>query len=309
MSNISNPAFALLRPPSEDFLRVARELSQTATRLGIPFFLAGASARDIVLVNLWGQSPGRATVDIDFAFAVDDWTEFEMLRGALLATKRFERVHHKEQRLMYINPEQGFQLPVDFIPFRGVASESETIAWPPDGDFVMNVAGFEETLEAALSIKLEPGLVISVASLPGLAILKILAWGDRHVENNKDAADLYKILTTFDSAGNQDRLFDQEIELLAAVGHDLTLAGAELLGRDAACIADSNASEQITGLLISELLADLLISDMTRTASYEENTSYFIRLFDCFRRGYLEASKSKKGKKKKKTRRKKDDRT
>jgi hypothetical protein len=44
---------------------------------------------------------------------------------------------------------------------------------------------------------------------------------------------------------------------------------------------------------------------MTRTASYEENTSYVIRLFDCFRRGYLEASKSKKSKTKKKDKKKK----
>jgi predicted nucleotidyltransferase len=277
MSNISNQAFVLPKPPSEDFLRVVRELNKIATRLGIPFFLAGASARDIVLVNLWGQPPGRATVDIDFAFALNDWTEFERLRRDLLATGRFERVHHKEQRLTYKDPEKGFQLPVDFIPFRGVASESKTIAWPPDGDFVLNVAGFEEALQAALSIELEPGLVISVASLPGLAILKCLAWTDRHVENNKDAADLHTILSTFDCAGNQDRLFDQETQLLDAVSYDLTLAGAQLLGR--------------------EMLADLLVSDMVKTASYEENAGFVLRLFDCFR-GYLEARQTKTSKKK-----------
>lgn len=45
---------------------------------------------------------------------------------------------------------------------------------------------------------------------------------------------------------------------------------------------------------------DLLISDMIKTASYEENTIYVARLFDCFRRGYLEARPSKKSKRKKK---------
>ena len=290
MSNTSNLRFVLPRPPSEDFLRVVRELNKIATRLGIPFFLAGASARDIVLVNLWGQSPGTATFDIDFAFAVSDWAEFNKLREELVTTERFVRVPHKEQRLLYTDPEPGFQLPVDFIPFRGVASERKTIAWPPEGDFVMNVAGFEEALDAALRIELEPGLVISVASLPGLAILKILAWADRHLENNKDAGDLYKIITTFDSAGNQDRLFDQEIELLEAVGYDLTLAGAQLLGRDAARIADSAATEQIVSLLSSEVQVDLLISHMTKTASYEENADAVARIFDRFRRGYLEAT-------------------
>jgi predicted nucleotidyltransferase len=292
MSNISNPPFVLLKPPSEDFLRVVRELNKIAIRLGIPFFLAGASARDIVLVNLCGQPPERATVDIDFAFAVNDGAEFERLRGELPATGRFARVHHKKQRLIYADQEKGFRLPVDFIPFRGVASERKTIAWPPEGDFVMNVAGFEEALQAALRIELEPGLVISVASLPGLAILKLLAWADRHIENNKDAADFYKILTTFDRTGNQDRLFDQEIEHLEAVGYDLTLAGARLLGRDAARIADSAATEQIVSLLSDDIQIDLLISDMIKTASYEENAGFVARMFDCFRRGYFEARPS-----------------
>ena len=292
MSDISNPPLKLSRPPTEDFPRVVRELNKIASRLGIPFFLAGASARDIVLVNLWGQSPGRATADIDFAFAVDDWAEFEELREALVATGRFAREPHKEQRLMSTDPEKGFQLPVDFIPFRGVASENRTIAWPPEGDFVLNVAGFEEALAAALRIELEPGLEISVASLPGLAILKILAWADRHVLDNRDAADVYKILATYDSAGNRDRLFGQEIELLEALDYDLTLAGARLLGRDAARIADVAASEQIVSLLHSHAKADLLVSHMIRAASYEENAAQVARLFDCFRRGYLEASPS-----------------
>ena len=95
MSNTSNPPFPLSIPPTDDFLRAARELDVIATRLSIPFFLAGAAARDIVLVNLWGQSPGRATADIDFAFAVHDWAEFEQLRHELLATRRFKTVARK----------------------------------------------------------------------------------------------------------------------------------------------------------------------------------------------------------------------
>jgi predicted nucleotidyltransferase len=164
------------------------------------------------------------------------------------------------------------------------------IAWPPEGDFVMNVAGFEEALGAALRIELEPGLVISVASLTGLAILKILAWADRHVRDNRDAADVYKILATYDSAGNLDRLYDQEIELLEAVEYDLTLAGARLLGRDAARIADMIATQQIVDLLRSDRSVNLLVSAMIQTASYQENAAFVARLLDCFKQGYLEAT-------------------
>ncbi len=286
MSNTSNPPFVLSTRPTEDFLRVVRELDVIATRLGIPFFLAGAAARDIVLVNLWGQSPGRATADIDFAFGVNDWAEFERLREELIATKRFERVPRKEQRFLYTDPDHGFQLPVDFIPFGGVASENQMIAWPPEGDFVMNVAGFEEALASALRIELEPGLIISVASLPGLAILKIIAWADRHMENNKDAADLYKILTTYHSAGNENRIYDQEPGLLESVDYDLTLAGAQLLGRDAAHISNSVAASQIGNLLSSDAQTNLLIRHMITTASYEDNAASVARAFECFKQGY-----------------------
>lgn len=245
-----------------------------------------------MLVNLWGQPPGRATADTDFAFAVNDWAEFEALGDALIATSRFTRVVHEQQRFTYTDPEHGFQLPVDFIPFRGVASDRKTIAWPPEGDFVLNVAGFEEALDAALHIEMEPGLVIPVASLPGLAILKIIAWADRHMVNNKDAADLWRLISTYDSAGNQDRLFDQEIDLLETVGFDLPLAGARLLGGDTARIAGSVATGQIVELLNSPGLRDALIIDIMKTASYEENANSVATILDCFRHGFLEAKRS-----------------
>jgi len=238
-----------------------------------------------VLVNLWGLSAGRATLDLDFAFAVNNWAQFAKLREDLLLTGRFAEVRRHEHRLLYTDPERQFQIPMDFIPFRGVASERKEITWPV-AEFVMNVAGFEEALGSALPVELEPGLVISVASLPGLAILKILAWSDRHFQNNKDAVDLYNILTTFDMAGNMDRLYDQEPDLLESVGYNMTLAGAELLGRDAAQIADSAAREQIASLFASEDKVDLLMSHMNRL-SYEENVDAFMRILDCFRRGFF----------------------
>lgn len=101
MNNASNRPFKLSKPPTEDFLGVVRELNTSAARRGIPFFLAGAAARDLVLVNLWGQAPERATADIDFAFAVNNWDQFEHLREDLLATNYFELVPHKKQRLQY----------------------------------------------------------------------------------------------------------------------------------------------------------------------------------------------------------------
>lgn len=98
----------------------------------------------------------------------------------------------------------------------------------------MNVAGFEEALASSIVIGIETGLTAHVASVAGLTLLKLAAWVDRGRESNKDAADLYRLLTSYADAGNTDRLYEQELDLLEAVDFDMQLAGAELLGRDVA---------------------------------------------------------------------------
>jgi predicted nucleotidyltransferase len=100
----------------------------------------------------------------------------------------------------------------------------------------------------------------------------------------------YKILSTFDHAGNEERLYAHEAELLEKLGYNLTLAGAQLLGEDAARIADSVTHEQVGRLLDSEAQSDLLVSQMIKTGSWEENAGEVSRLFGCFRTGYREAS-------------------
>lgn len=56
----------------------------------------------------------------------------------------------------------------------------------------MNVAGFEEALTSSVCMEIDDDLRVQVASLPGLTLLKLVAWSDRGRETNKDAADLYR---------------------------------------------------------------------------------------------------------------------
>jgi predicted nucleotidyltransferase len=67
--------------------------------------------------------------------------------------------------LIFAESNEGLSLPVDLIPFRGVASAHGTIAWPPGRDFVMNVARFEEVLASSLLIEIEAKLTVHVASV------------------------------------------------------------------------------------------------------------------------------------------------
>ena len=149
------------------------------------------------MVHVHGLRPGRATYDIDFGIAVENWDHFARLKEHLIATGDFAADRRALQRLIYSDQGAGFSLPVDLIPFGGVASGDGTIEWPPSRDIVMNVAGFEEALTSSMPVEIAPGLVVRVASLTGLALLKLVAWSDRGRETDKDAVDLYRLVTSY----------------------------------------------------------------------------------------------------------------
>jgi predicted nucleotidyltransferase len=91
-----------------------------------------ATAHDLILVNVHGLRPGRATRDIDVGIAVESWAKFELLKQRLLATNDFS-ASRAQQRLIFADSNEGISVPIDLIPFRGVASPDGTVAWPPAG--------------------------------------------------------------------------------------------------------------------------------------------------------------------------------
>jgi predicted nucleotidyltransferase len=287
MSNESHQHSVPLNSPIDpSVVRVLRVLDPIARSSKCEYFLAGATARDLILVNVHGLRPGRATRDIDFGIAVESWAQFELLKERLLATNEFSasRAH---QRLIYADSNDGLSTPVDLIPFRGVASADGIIAWPPSRDILMNVAGFEEALASSLVIEIETGLTAHVASVAGLTLLKLAAWADRGLESNKDAADLYRLLSSYADAGNTDRLYEQELDLLEAVDFDMRLAGAEILGRDVVTICDTQILNQVRSVLALERNRERLVIDMVRTSTYPEATPFVERALSGFCRGLL----------------------
>ena len=280
----SQPSTPLNSAVDQSLVRVLRVLDPIARSSRCEYFLAGATARDLILVNVHGLPPGRATRDIDFGIAVENWAQFELLKERLLATDDFS-ASCAQQRMIFNASNEGISIPVDLIPFRGVASTDRSIAWPPSRDIIMNVAGFEEALASSVLIEIEANLMVHVASLAGLALLKLAAWVDRGRESNKDAADLYRLFTTYADAGNTDRLYDRELPLLETVDFDMRLAGAELLGRDVAAMCDAQILNQVRSVLAVERNRERLVIDMVRTCTYAEATPFVERTLSGFCRG------------------------
>ena len=90
MNSTSPQIFQLRKPLSPLLLEPLEAVAQTANSLGLSYFLTGATARDLILENMFGRPPGRSTRDLDFGFALSDWKQFKSLKAALIATGRFE---------------------------------------------------------------------------------------------------------------------------------------------------------------------------------------------------------------------------
>lgn len=229
-------------------LGVLRDVSHVAASLGIPFFVIGATARDIVLDHGFGIQPSRATRDLDLGVQVANWEEFQSLAKGLVAPGEFttstaaQRFFHKSSGL-----------PVDIVPFGGIAASSGAILWPPEDTVEMNILGFDEAYAHAWAVRLSEDLEIPLASPAGWALLKIISWNDRDRSARvKDAQDLALILRHYAEAGNADRLYEEESALFEEEGYDFELAGARLLGRDLAKIAKSETAQAVMIILARE---------------------------------------------------------
>jgi len=249
------------KPLSPNLLMLVRALDQVTKQLQIPYFVIGATARDILIEHVHGLETTRATRDIDFAVAVSSWEKFARLKEYLIATGAFKA--GKESHRLTFGQDSG-AYPLDLVPFDGVERNGE-IAWPPAGDFIMNVAGYTDALDSALNVEIEPGFIVRIVSLPAMVILKILAWNDRP-ERDKHATDVLLILRTYHQTGQLDRLYDDEnIALLEKHGYDLELAGAALLGRDAGRDVAKETRAQVIGVFAAEKISEKFIGQMTRT--------------------------------------------
>jgi len=253
-----------------------------------PLFVIGATARDILLSHVFGISTGRATLDVDFAIALQDWAQFETVRQRLLATEGFSASSDGGHRLYYRATGNGFATPIDLIPFGGVEGPPATIKWPPDMAVMLNVAGYADAWQAAVEVEVSPNLRVRVASLAGLAVLKLIAWRARGLEHAKDAEDLQFLLRHYAHAGNLHRLYEAEINLLEAADYNLDLAGMALLGKDVAAVAGAEAYAQCIAILDNPTLRDRLALHMASSqpgaqdamASAEHHLQWFRRGLD-----------------------------
>ena len=192
----------------------------------IDFYIVGATARDILLTNLYGLIPERKTMDIDIAIAISDWKEFEIIERELPQREYFEKDSHQKQRFIY----KGFYA-IDVIPFGKITQKDGNIYWPPDGVIAMSVSGFPEIGAATISVSIDNEFDIKVSSLSGFFLLKLMAWKDRYLSSSKDAYDIALILDHYIEI-NEQRAYEEHYDLYEAEPFDQIEASGRLIARD-----------------------------------------------------------------------------
>ena len=232
-------------------IRLLTCVASVANELKIPFFVVGATARDLILRDGFGIIPGRATKDIDLGFSVSSWEQYAKLKDALAATGQFESIG-KKQRMSFQN-----MTPMDVLPFGEIVDSDCKIKWQPHEDTELNLLGFDEAYANAIPaiISSEPFVEVKIASAAGLVLLKIFAWNDRRPES-KDAIDLGILIRSYLLLGNEARLWDEHDDLLQDEKFDYEVAGAHILGRDLAHICQKITRDKILEILDRELDTD-----------------------------------------------------
>ena len=255
-------------------------------RQGIPFYIVGAMARDLVLGMIHERKPARKTNDLDIAIMIQNWTAYEKASAELAADADFTKSKSQKQRWYYKQ-----QLILDIIPFGEIAKADKHIYWPPDETMAMSVSGFSAMASAALEVIIDDEALVGVASLPGLFILKLSAWKDRHQETDRDAEDIGGLLAQYLEI-NMERAAQEHSDIFEDEAFTEFAASALLMGRDIRhLLADDLAlCDEIRSILADELdraeesrlIQKILEAD--RSKRYDEVRGAFVLLESSLRK-------------------------
>jgi predicted nucleotidyltransferase len=228
---------------------VVGALRGVAGRLGIPFLLIGATARDLVL-TAYDKESRRLTRDADFAFMVDSWAAFEQLRQALIDGGQFAPVKSGAVHcVIHLTTTRQ----IDIVPFGGVEDDQRRVPMP--GDMLFDCFGIQEALRSSLEVMLPDGVAVTVPSVPAQILLKIAAYNDRKLTRpGRDAPDLILLMRSFLDCGGYDSLVEEEANTyLLAEEVVADVASAQLAAARISPLLDEAGIARVRAILAPEI--------------------------------------------------------
>lgn len=245
MNNISRDISDRTDP---DSISVLGNITEVARELGIPFFVLGAFARDVIFEHIHDIPTARATKDIDIGVEVARWEDFDRLTNTLVA-----RGHLMATQQPHRFESSSSSTPVDIVPYGAISDDTMYISWPPNHERVMSMLGFEEAYRSAITVRLskEPSLEVLVPSMAALTLLKIISWDDAYPRRSRDAEDLFFMLQNCGKAKFME-IYESHEQLLEQEGYDPDLAAIRLLGQEIAQLGCMGTQQALQNILVRE---------------------------------------------------------
>tara|TARA_R110002073_G_scaffold322465_1_gene499150 strand:- start:1664 stop:2506 length:843 start_codon:yes stop_codon:yes gene_type:complete len=277
--NTSNQTYKQLSIPY--FKKVFDCIDEVMIKLNVPYYLIGASAIALELLKD-GIKPSRGTKDIDFAIMISSIQEFESIVEEL-RNYGFNKV---EAPWTLYNDD--YNIAIDLLPF-GEIEEKFTQNFN-ERYIDLHVLGLSEVLQESETVQIEEKS-IQIPSLPGMVILKLIAWSDRPEECDSDLYDILRIIEhyfnlNFDEiVEHHNDTFPEEDDL------DQLKIAARVLGRKASQFL--NISETINDRILKTI--DDNITDPKNSAiakqwirKKEWDLEYAVQILEEFKIGLIE---------------------
>lgn len=256
-------------------------IDEVLVTLKVPYYLIGASAVALELLK-GGIKPSRGTKDIDFAIMISSIKEFEAVVEELLKYG-FNKV---EAPWTLYNDK--FNIVIDLLPF-GEIEEKFTIQFN-ERYTDLHVLGFSEVLQETETVQIEEKSV-QVPSLPGMVILKLIAWSDRPEERDNDLYDILRIIVHYFDL-NYDVIMEHHHDTFTEVDvFDQMKIAARVLGRDSSKFL--NVSDAIKERILNTINDNVVDAENSEIAkewikNKDWNLEYAVQILEEFQLGLMD---------------------
>ena len=225
-------------------------------KFGVDYYLIGARARDLWTDHIpLGEK--RTTEDVDFCIYINEHKQYQALVKELTESYGFER-DEKEPYRFYFNGT------IDLIPFGGIEKNGEVLLENPPTE--LSVYGTKEAVAHAQIVEGD----FKVVTLPGLCVLKLIAFLEKPDRRAKDLQDFYFLLENYGEIAG-DQLFEgADYEDLIKDNFDFPIASARLLGRQIKIIVSGNSE-------LTDKLKQILSSRLQGFSEQEIDAMYEVR--------------------------------
>jgi predicted nucleotidyltransferase len=261
-------------------------LEEGLDKFKIDFYLVGAVARDVWMTAINDIPPSRVTGDIDFAVFINDKSTYANLREYLIDVKGFIPYKGNGFVLKWKNIIQ-----IDLMPFGEIQAKPTDITVEGTGLTSLNMPGFKEIYDSGLpEAHLEDKHRFKFCTLPGIVLLKLLAFEERPEIRRDDIKDISKILKHFFDMYAEE-IYEKHNDLFGGQDINLDWIAARVMGRDMAKITKLNKElYQRIKKILSKNTKDIHTSDIgVIMAEFFQNTIQDnVKLLEQIKIGYLE---------------------